>query len=374
MYGGDETNANLNRNETTLNWANIQSALPKWSLFSVVGATTAHSDVLGTADGTAFMTTDPFAPGPIKLWAVNPTTSLLWSLDSQFDSYHPAVGGNHLYVNKPNNAGIVAVDTQTGSPFGVGNGFLAGSNGHAAFPVVANGTIYYQASDSGVIYAVSTSGGLKWSVPTNHADLTVRVSVGGGHVYAIAEITHGMKYTLLALNPTTGKVDWSRDIAASAIGHPVYANGSVYVNYTAIGSVYGQIWRYDASTGIPQVSTSVRNYVISSIGNGTVIAIGDNNGITFHRVLAFDAQTLQLKWTVPLIGLAYGEGAAAMASDFVTLCDGHLHAYQLSSGNGGLFELANLPCDNRPIVAGGKIIYHDPDRHAMTALGLGNGP
>ena len=100
---------------------------------------------------------------------------------------------------------------------------------------------------------------------------------------------------------------------------------------------------------------------------------GYYNGITFHRVLAFDAQTLQLKWTVPLIGLAYGEGAAAMASDFVTLCDGHLHAYQLSSGNGGLFELANLPCDNRPIVAGGKIIYHDPDRHAMTALGLGNG-
>ena len=216
-------------------------------------------------------------------------------------------------------------------------------------------------------------------MPTGHAAPGGRVSVGGGHVYAIAKITDALKYRLLALNPTTGQVDWFRDIAAAGVATPVYANGSVYVNYTAVGTFVGQLWRYDASTGIPQVSAPsslVGNNVVS-VGNGTVIAIGDN-GIGKYRVLAFDAQTLQLKWTVPLNGpviSTLSEMTTTIASDFVTLCDGHLHAYQLSSANGGLFELENLPCGNRPIVADGKLIYYDPANFgSMTALGLGNGP
>ena len=84
MHGGDETNANFNRNETTLNWTNIQSAIIKWSAYPLSGASwpfvtvsTDGGDILFTADGTLFLTAPTSAA--IKLLAVD-TGAKPWTL------------------------------------------------------------------------------------------------------------------------------------------------------------------------------------------------------------------------------------------------------------------------------------------------------
>ena len=77
MHGGDETNANFNRNETTLNWTNIQSATIKWIAFGLWGVSTDRGDMLFTADGTLFLTAPTSAA--IKLLAVD-TGAKPWTL------------------------------------------------------------------------------------------------------------------------------------------------------------------------------------------------------------------------------------------------------------------------------------------------------
>lgn len=147
---------------------------------------------------------------------------------------------------------------------------------------VANGTVYFGASN-GRFYALNKqSGATKWTYHTGQA-INSSPAVYNGIVYFSDN-----KQTLYALNAITGKLTWKQDLGASLsyewkfdyfYSSPTPANGLI-----VIGSKDGNLYAFHATDGKPSWKYKTTGIVrsTSAIKDGTVY-VGDTEG-TLHAI------------------------------------------------------------------------------------------
>lgn len=255
-----------------------------------------------------------------------------------------------------------------------------GSDGHVSGPPTP-----LEWSDTKNVVWKTPIDGLGWSSP----------AVANGMVYLTTAVPRdgGLSLRALALNGTTGKVVWDREVRAvskapsihaknsHASPTPLVSDGSVFVHFGALGMA-----RLAATDGALQWVCSELEYppLHGSGGSpvlhdGKLVIVCDGSKDPF--VAAVDAKTGKVAWKKPR------SVKARISHSFVTvtiaMVDGkaqvmapgpdHFAAYDLASGE----ELWRVMAPGwsvvpQPTVAHGLVIYnHDYDNPELLAVRLG---
>ena len=291
--GSDASNSNFNPNETALNWNNVQTAAPKWSLglaqqpgdavwniYSIVAST-----------DTVYVTLDVSRVAPLTargVVAANAASGQLrwvWNLSNfelQLNGIPPepypfTVLRAHAYVNKSDDAGFWSLDPLTGSSIGVGNGGLANSGMEQAptgGPKASGSALIYAGGDGGLKAIANTPPGTAlWSVsPVANRWFRNPLAVGNGRVYAVMEVFPGtpqwQTHILYAYNGQTGAQVWMHAFPTDTyMSPPSFANGSVYIKGRSLSNV-NTLYRLDAATGAVLASTggaAISNFTLAAL-------------------------------------------------------------------------------------------------------------
>ena len=413
----DEKNASFNTNETTLSFNALQSMVPQAkypqkiigsaeSVLATSGLVVVHYD-FGLQVHSEGVGIFDAASAAVK-WSTDIDDGPVF-INSAADHY-PAFAvayGSRLYATKrthdlPNSpaGGIWAYNAINGATSGAGLGYMPGSglafmsqvNTSAATPTITNAALYFARQDGGFSAVSTYTGAALWTLPPAANTLYLnQVAVADGRVYVLRQQNPGQlpvqTNTLLAVNAVTGASVWQHSFPGqNVVSAPAYYNGSLYLKvrttgFVGMGQSANNIVRLDAATGnelANAVAAGINNlegYDQSpTVGNGVLIAQGNSGSVLApHTVIALDAVTLKKKWALTLNGARNGYAmdglydfrrAPSIANDFVLACSGgFLRAWQLGTGLGDqyFFNQAQLPCQGQPIVAGGRVIFSNPD-------------
>jgi hypothetical protein len=145
-----------------------------------------------------------------------------------------------------------------------------------------NGTIY-AATSEGSLYAISNNGNIYWkdTFPDTHFNNTP--SVCNSNIY----IPYGN--VLYSIDRLNGKLNWKKSFSENITVSPVissnrrlYFGGNDGVVY-AINSSGSIIWSYGTGSAIFTEPILYNGTLYLTNGNGTVMALGNAYGISFHR-------------------------------------------------------------------------------------------
>jgi eukaryotic-like serine/threonine-protein kinase len=170
---------------------------------------------------------------------------LLWSYPTGGSvQSSPAVADGVVYVGSNDN-NVYALNVTTGAtswkPFTTGAPVQSS-------PAVADGTVYIGSNDGNVYALRASTGATAWTPFSAGAPVSSSPAVANGGIYVgtsscITTCQYGN--SLLALNATTGALDWEEFPTTGAVGSPSIANGDVYAP-TAEGAIYD----FYATTGL----------------------------------------------------------------------------------------------------------------------------
>jgi outer membrane protein assembly factor BamB len=272
--------------------------------------------------------------------------------------------GMYTYSNT-----LFAVNARTGallwqSPLGVAHSDCQGSSP----PAVANGIVY--AGSCYGMYALSASNGtLLWSNTAIGAVIS-NPFYGNG-----AAVANGMVYfaasngNVYALNASTGVLIWKFSNTYGTAGSPAIANGVVYV-----APVYGVVCALDPATGaVLWMSVRIPSTEIGgppSTANGVVYVSGLFGGIT-----ALDANTGAILWNN--LGSINVEGTPGIAYGMVYVAvenedNGPRNAYALNADTGVVvWQVPNIG-NWFPVAIANGVVYavNDGDKniYALDAM------
>ena len=218
---------------------------------------------------------------------------------------------------------------------------------------------------------------------------------------------------LVALSMRTGRVVWSRRIAAGTESSPIVWQNKVFFgdqagNVYALGTQAGKVrWTYHATGAVkggPSISNGTiyfgdyagRAYALNARNghprwtantNGTEFGFGSGNfystaavafgrvymGNTDGRVYSFSARTGQLAWATATGAYVYSSPAVANPAGlgptvYVGSYDGHLYAFNARSGAIRWRHNAGGKISGSPQIIG-NIVYYD-NLAAKTTAGL----
>jgi outer membrane protein assembly factor BamB len=216
-----------------------------------------------------------------------------------------------------------------------------------------------------------------------------------------------------ALSMRTGRVVWSRHIAAGTESSPIVWHGKVYLgdqagNVFALGTQAGKTrWRYHATSSVkggPSISGgriyfgdyAGRAYALNASNghsiwtantNGTEFGFGSGNfyatpavafgrvymGNTDGRVYSFSARTGRLAWATSTGGYVYSSAAVANTPGlgptvYVGSYDGNLYAFNARSGAIRWKHNAGGKISGSPQIIG-NVVYYD-NLGSKTTAGL----
>ncbi|MGC4108275.1 MAG: PQQ-binding-like beta-propeller repeat protein [Thermomicrobiales bacterium] len=242
----------------------------------------------------------------------------------------PALLNGVLYVGA-GNAGVLAVDSQTGAI----RWTYASKAPVGSSPAAVGGLVYAVDGDGLLLALDATTGAERWSMPGMRPGNPL---VLDGVVYM--EDTTGAFY---ALDAGTGATIWTATLNAPAWKSATVADGLVYV-----GTHDNVVHALDASDG-SEVWTSTLGHPEAEITINTMAAeggqlfLGTNNPETadgFGQMLAFDAKTGSLQWSVD--GAAgEGFGLASIGASTIYINANHpnsagdndaIHAFDRQTG------------------------------------------
>jgi outer membrane protein assembly factor BamB len=138
----------------------------------------------------------------------------------------PVVANGMVYFGATN-GNVYAVNANSGKTIWV----HATGGEVGATPAVANGVVYVGSAD-GNLYALNATTGAKlWSFANG---VSASAAVANGVVYNSSSPSHG-NYQVYALNATTGAELWSFAISP-VLGSPIVTNGNIYITGTRGGA------------------------------------------------------------------------------------------------------------------------------------------
>ena len=286
----------------------------KWQWTADAGVTgIGYTSAVG-ADGTIYVV----AGSPIKLFAISPAGSLLWSTqEMDFSPYsmgeramnYPViaadgtiyvVGYYKLYAFNPNGTQKWEWTTpENGDPYP-----------HAQICCATlgpDGTIYIAHCGGGAyhrhLFAINPNGSIKWAkdlAEPNIGNGAKALTVGkNGVLYTLqyAYQPSGRHWSLFAYNSDNGAVLWNVDLGGYDVntnGFAIGSDGTIYVpSYSnggrifAISSNGAIVWEYDGipTPGIPSIGSDSTIYVVGSSGyvDGDLYALTSSGVLKWHE-------------------------------------------------------------------------------------------
>ncbi|WP_435365780.1 Ig-like domain-containing protein [Haloarchaeobius sp. DYHT-AS-18] len=256
----------------------------------------------------------------------------------------PTVGGGMTFVGGLDGSGalgVLAYDTATGAPQW---SYITDEELDVA-PTYANGYVY--AGDyNDRVYALDASTGERlWAFDAGSS--IEGMTVVDDTLYVTANDGGGVLY---ALNATTREIKWTFRTADAIPVTPAVHGGSVYV-----ASAVGNLYKFDATTGAEQWSTTLTadaNWFVTSpvVENGTVYVAA---GSDMHAV---DADSGSVSWSTPATLDGHAGVSPALAND--TLYFGGSGTLSALDASGGGYVWNYTVCsdlDPSPAVAGGTV-------------------
>lgn len=325
--------------EGTIKW--------QWSADSSV-AGIGYTSAIG-ANGTIYV----IAGSPIKLFAISPTGSLLWS--TQELDFSPYSMGDRA-MSYP----VIATD---GTVYVVGYYKLYAFNSDGTLKwtwttpenwdpyahtqisgatLGPDGTIYTTHCGAGAyhryLFALNPNGGMKWAkdlADPNIGNGAKALTVGkNGVLYALqyAYQASGRSWTLFAYNPDNGAVLWSVDLGGYDVntgGLAIGSDGTIYVpSYSSGGRIFAvspngvKAWEYDGipNPGIPSVGSDGTIYVVGASGyvDGDLYALTSSGALKWHKGNAFGSHSIAIAANGAICGslvFIAGTSFAAVNSD-----------------------------------------------------------
>jgi len=252
----------------------------------------------------------------------------------------PTLSGGVLYVGSEDSY-VYAIDAGTGALKWkyFADGPVDGS------PTVAGGVVYVDHNNSNYIDAGNSllaldagTGTLLWQYGGNTPYVAQSPTVSGGTVYWINTFTGP---GILALNATTGALQWSAFDGWDYSFNPAVSGGTLYVGVSmAVAAAFdlqthAMKWVYTVHTATDSLSL-VGSAGSPTVGNGMVYIPGyDGN------MYALDAQAGNLIWKQPSKGAAAGPGPGSGVfsspvfwNDMVFAGDNDSYIYALDAATG----------------------------------------
>jgi len=155
-------------------------------------------------------------------------------------------------------------------------------------PVVAQGIVFRNETDSSLHAFVARTGAPLWTSPPLGALVCTSPTIGNDLVYSVSSQA---ATAVSAFEMSTGRLVWQiANPDQFQSGSPVFADGAIF-----IGSTYGIVYAFDAQTGQLRWSTSVGGLIASApaVSNGLVVLDSNNSG---GDVVALDEATGALRW------------------------------------------------------------------------------
>ena len=355
-------------NEFSLDAQNVDKLAEVWTF----PACRAAVDPPAIANGVAYVSANcrvGMYTYSNTLFAVNARTgALLWQsplgvahLDCQGSS-PPAVSDGVVYVGSC--YGMFAINAATGARLwqNADVGPVLGNPFYANGPAVANGVVYFTASNGNVYALYAANGDEDWSFSRPYG-FAGAPAVANGVVYVAT--TNGV---VIALVAETGAVLWTsaRTPSSEVGGPPSVANGVVY-----IAGLFGGITALDANTGAilwnNLGSVNVEGTPSLAYGMAYVAIEDEDNGPRI--AYALDAKTGVVVWQMQNIGDWF---AVAIANGVVyAVNDGDKNIYALDAMTGAvlaMFGKGNV--NSTPVVVNGMVYFTGFDG-ALHAYGIG---
>lgn len=215
----------------------------------------------------------------------------------------PTFVNGTLYLSE---AGISALDAATGAPLWQFDltPFIQGS------PAVANGMVYFAATDNNVYALNAATGVLVWKYATG-APIWSTPAVANGMVYVGSN-----DYNFYALNATTGALVWKYAMTGVAYDAAV-ANGVIYVTSDAL-------YAFNAATGSLLYKTAWTPAYVPTVANGVLYVGGPN-----HNIYAVDAGTGAVLWSYQTGDWVEVAPAVVNGMLYVGSLDGNFYAFGL---------------------------------------------
>jgi outer membrane protein assembly factor BamB len=285
------------------------------------------------------------------------------------------------------------------------------------FPPVLWGERLFQLSDNGVLHAIDRHNGhALWT--TQLGVLSASTPAVDGHtVYATVLRRHNSHGGMVAaVNSTTGRIEWSRNLPSESESSPLLdqgrlyfgsQNGTVYALNAHTGSV---VWTYHAA-GSVKASPTLKNGVLyfgdysgqlqaisertgrriwrsgsegALLGSGTFystaaviygrVFLGNTDG----RIYAYDASTGKLDWAYqtgayvyssPAVTNAPGLGPTLYAGSY----DGRFYAVNARTGHVQWSYDAHGRISGSPTIVGNVVYFADLGTHTTVGLGISTG-
>jgi outer membrane protein assembly factor BamB len=213
-----------------------------------------------------------------------------------------------------NNPGHLALSGSGAKLWSADAGTGSSSRGRlSAVPLVADGKVFTLDAGGNVTAFAASSGARLWSAnvtpkPEKKAEgFGGGLALDGGHLYA----TTGYG-TVVALNPGSGGVIWTKQIGKPVRSSPTASGGKVYfvstdnVLHALSGSSGDELWR---ARGLPQAATILNN-VSPAVSGGIVVAPFPAGDVT-----AFAAGSGQSTWSESLAQSSDSTAASGILGD-----------------------------------------------------------
>lgn len=211
-------------------------------------------------------------------------TKLLWSKTGGNIYSTPAVAQGQV-VFGTNYGWIVAADRSTGEWSWHYN--TSASESILSSPVIANGNVYVGSQGDVVFSFDLESGQLRWKQGTG-GDVTSSPAYQNGTVYIGSDGDFGSG-KVLAINDSTGRIQWTYDALVDIQSSPVVVDNLVVVGRTKPIVLPGQVlalhrnngtlaWRTNVTGGVVASPAYARGFIVAASTNGTVYGLAPDTG------------------------------------------------------------------------------------------------
>jgi outer membrane protein assembly factor BamB len=253
-----------------------------------------------------------------------------------------------------NDRHVYAVDAASGRTV-----WRAEVGGNPSAPAVVNGRVYVNATDA-TVYALSASDGRRlWATTISDLEggFPAAPTVADGLVYAV-------DYGVTALEPSTGKVVWQREL--ECFGCPVAVAGkSVFLGARDLSlgdDAPHQLFALDGRTGATEWSaplSGTAEWTPAAVGNTVyVVSQTEVRGIKTYRLEAFDRASGELRWHAKLGQsrfLTFSGSAVAAGIVVVPSPSGYLYGFRTDTGGLLWRTPLRLTGASAPAVANGVV-------------------
>lgn len=199
------------------------------------------------------------------------------------------------------------------------------------FPPVMSGKRIFQLADNGILSAIDKSTGRTiWKRDLGALSASTPAVVGDRVYATVLSRTGGEGGRIAALNAKTGAIVWSRDLPSRSESSPMVdkgkvifgsEDGTVYALRTTNGST---VWTYHAGGAVKASPTLFKGILYFGDYSGNVQAISERTG---RRIWVVGSEGAPLG-----SGTFYSTAAVAYGRVYLGNTDGRIYAYEAATG------------------------------------------